>query len=135
MKEEEAIYILQRLEWACLRCRSMAMEENQVQDENEDSASAQILRALFPWLFGSRSVLIPLVKLNARIRKGELLTPGEFYNMMYITDQTALLKYYGIRENNETIRDFPEPSPKIFSDWKSMKREDENANSTESTKI
>lgn len=123
MKESEAAYILERMEFAAQRCRTMAMEESGVEDENEDSKEAWILRDLFPWLFGPKSILIPLSHLNSRIKAGQALDPADFYNMMVIVDRTALLEFYGIREGGESIASFPFPSMKIFSEWEPSKNE------------
>lgn len=121
MKEQDAIYILQRLEFACQRCRTMALEENHIEDEF--SSEGWILRDLFPWLFGENSMLIPLVRLNERIRKGQVLEASDFLNFMFLVDKTALLKYYGVRDG-DSIRNFPEPDISIIKNWEAMVRDD-----------
>lgn len=92
MNQAEATEILRRLETSIAKSRSVLMETLGVDDPDEDSIGMNILRDLNPWLFGEGSVLVPLHRLNERVRKGEALTPSDFVNIMWVAEREMAIQ-------------------------------------------
>lgn len=86
MTEEQAKRILEHLEVEAAKTRSILMETNGVEDQNDPhDVGMMVLIDLFPWMFEpKRAFLVPLAHLNQRVRKHGTLDMGEFMNFMQI---------------------------------------------------
>ena len=81
---------------------------------DNDDLDWRIAESLFPWLFGPKDITLPLNQEISRIHSGaKQLEPIEFYNFMFIVDQTDILRE-GARMWGHVL---PEPTPTLVLDW------------------
>lgn len=123
MKEQEAVDMLTHLLRWSIKAPSSVMEA--LEQASDPGTSDEIIEAMaadmYPWLFGKSAVSVALDHLLGRVRNGQILTPGDFYNMMIIVDKTDVLKLCPIAFDMGWK--FPKPSLKIFTEWEPTPRE------------
>lgn len=116
MTEEQARRILENLEVHTTKTRSILMETNGVEDQNNpNDVGMMVLIDLFPWIFEpKRAFLLPLSHLNERTRKTGHLEAGDFMNFMHIaSDILPLTATFAPKWGYE----LPEWSPDIMRNW------------------
>lgn len=120
MREVDAIKIMNNLEIAIIKARSIVMETLGIEDPNENSAEMEMAKVTAPELFGPRNMLDTLHKFNERIRKGGELDFQAFQNMLMIMGRDPKIGIaYASRWGN-----LPDWRDLSYKEWVSKKDEE-----------
>lgn len=103
MTHEEAMRHVARLGTAVQKVRSN-MAESELSDVSE---------TLTPWFYGDRNVL----RAVAIVQERGSVTPGEFYNLMWIAHRPENAPLIGMLFAVNGEPDLPEPDPAWLMGW------------------
>ncbi len=104
MKQSEARKQLETVLFAAQKYRSVATEKVGLKDGDK------LAENLFPWLFGDKSILIPLSRM---LDRADGFTVQEYFNILVILDRfLPTLKVYIAAQHGV---DIPEPDITLIS--------------------